>query len=60
MTNKHYGSTFPILTLYDMVKAQFLLLDYLGINKVDHLINLAFDYSSYFIIIFFCFDILLS
>ncbi len=35
LTNKHYASTFPILTLEDMIKVQFLLLDYLGIDNLN-------------------------
>ena len=34
ITNKPYATTFPILTVDDMVKAQFLLLDHLGIDKL--------------------------
>nr|CAG8434924.1 9480_t:CDS:2 [Entrophospora candida] len=29
-----YATRFPILTIFDMVRAQFLLLDYLGIDKL--------------------------
>ncbi|CAG8534231.1 uncharacterized protein OCT59_003144 [Rhizophagus irregularis] len=29
-----YATRFPILTIFDMVRAQFLLLDHLGINKL--------------------------
>ena len=29
-----YGTTFPIVSVYDMIHSQFLLLDHLGINKV--------------------------
>ena len=35
LSKKRYASTFPILTIYDMISAQFLLLDYLGIKKVN-------------------------
>lgn len=33
-TGKPYGITFPVITIKDMVKAQELLLDYLGIDKL--------------------------
>ena len=33
-TNKIFGTTFPVLTIKDMVKAQKFLLDYLGIKKL--------------------------
>ncbi|KAI9293388.1 homoserine O-acetyltransferase [Neoconidiobolus thromboides FSU 785] len=32
--NKKYGSKFPILTIFDMVRAQFKLLDHLGIQRL--------------------------
>ena len=31
---KHYGTRFPILTMEDMVRAQFRLLDFMGIEKL--------------------------
>lgn len=31
---ERYATRFPILTIFDMVRAQFLLLDHLGINKL--------------------------
>ena len=34
VTGKPYGTTFPVLTVFDMVRAQFLLLDSLGIQRV--------------------------
>ncbi|OLY78079.1 putative serine-O-acetyltransferase cys2 [Smittium mucronatum] len=34
LTGKRYASSFPILTVNDMVRAQFLLLDHLKINKL--------------------------
>lgn len=34
MTSEHYGTSFPILTMQDMVRAQFKLLDGLGIQKL--------------------------
>jgi len=34
MTRQPYGTSFPILTMQDMVRAQFRLLDYLGIDKL--------------------------
>lgn len=34
VTKEPYGTNFPMLTVDDMVKAQFLLLDYLGIEKL--------------------------
>ncbi|OQN97961.1 hypothetical protein B0A48_16266 [Cryoendolithus antarcticus] len=34
LTGKHYGTSFPILTMADMVRAQYSLLDNLGINKL--------------------------
>ena len=33
-TEKPYATTFPIITIFDMVRAQFRLLDYLGIEKL--------------------------
>eukprot|EP00118_Oscarella_pearsei_P008518 m.44380 g.44380 ORF g.44380 m.44380 type:complete len:434 (+) comp33514_c0_seq1:152-1453(+) len=33
-TKKHYAMTFPLVTVEDMVRSQFLLLDYLGIEKL--------------------------
>ncbi|CAO3631330.1 unnamed protein product [Cunninghamella blakesleeana] len=32
--NERYATRFPILTIFDMVRAQFLLLDQLGIDKL--------------------------
>nr|OQO29220.1 Serine O-acetyltransferase [Rachicladosporium sp. CCFEE 5018] len=34
LTGKHYGTSFPILTMADMVRAQYSLLDNLGIDKL--------------------------
>ncbi|XP_063425088.1 uncharacterized protein LOC134708466 [Mytilus trossulus] len=34
VTNKKYATTFPVISVEDMVKAQFLLLDNLGIEKL--------------------------
>ncbi|CAG8597584.1 7314_t:CDS:2 [Racocetra persica] len=31
---ERYATRFPIITIFDMVRAQFLLLDHLGINKL--------------------------
>ena len=33
-TNQVYGTTFPLLSIFDMVRAQFHMLDHLGINKL--------------------------
>ena len=33
-TNKLFGTTFPVITIRDMVRAQKYLLDYLGIKKL--------------------------
>jgi hypothetical protein len=33
-TNKPYGSSFPILSVEDFVRAQFQLIKHLGIEKV--------------------------
>lgn len=33
-TGRHYGTRFPVLSIFDMVRAQFCLLDHLGINKL--------------------------
>jgi len=33
-TGKPYGTTFPMISVTDMVNAQFLLLDYLGIDTL--------------------------
>lgn len=35
VTNKQYASTFPIITIYDMINVQFMLLDHLGIKKLN-------------------------
>lgn len=34
ITGKPYATTFPIITIFDMVRAQFKLLDFLGIDKL--------------------------
>ncbi|RDD42157.1 putative serine-O-acetyltransferase cys2 [Trichoplax sp. H2] len=34
ITDSHYATTFPIVTIPDAIRAQFLLLDHLGINKI--------------------------
>ncbi|XP_048587756.1 acetyltransferase efuC [Nematostella vectensis] len=39
VTNKPYATTFPIVTVNDMVRAQFLLLDSLGVNKVHGVVG---------------------
>ncbi|KAI7904299.1 homoserine O-acetyltransferase [Cokeromyces recurvatus] len=31
---EHYSTRFPIITIFDMIRAQFKLLDYLGIDKL--------------------------
>ncbi|EGD80868.1 homoserine O-acetyltransferase [Salpingoeca rosetta] len=33
-TNKEYATSFPLITVQDMIRAQFLLLDHLGIDKL--------------------------
>lgn len=33
-TGKHYGTHFPVVSIFDMVRAQFCLLDHLGISKL--------------------------
>ncbi|KIK79690.1 hypothetical protein PAXRUDRAFT_833977 [Paxillus rubicundulus Ve08.2h10] len=33
-TGKHYATRFPIVSIFDMVKAQFKLLDSLGVNRL--------------------------
>lgn len=33
-TGRHYATNFPILSVFDMVRAQFYLLDHLGIDKL--------------------------
>jgi len=33
-TGSHYGTDFPVMSIFDMVRAQFHLLDYLGIPKL--------------------------
>ncbi|KAK1231834.1 Serine O-succinyltransferase [Marasmius sp. AFHP31] len=33
-TGKHYGTNFPVISVFDMVQAQFHLLDHLGVNKL--------------------------
>ena len=35
MTKEPYATTFPLITVNDMVSIQFKLLDYLGIDKVS-------------------------
>ena len=37
--NLPYGKNFPLLTIYDMVKAQKLLIDFFGINKLHAIIG---------------------
>jgi len=32
-----YATTFPVISVDDMVNAQFLLMDHLGINKVIYM-----------------------
>ncbi|XP_060076850.1 uncharacterized protein LOC132556455 [Ylistrum balloti] len=34
LTGKQYATTFPVISIDDMVNAQFLLLDHLGIEKI--------------------------
>ena len=34
ITKKEYATTFPIITINDVVDTQFKLLDWLGIDKV--------------------------
>lgn len=34
LTGKHYATTFPVLSIRDMVRTQFKLLDHLGIKKL--------------------------
>lgn len=34
LTDQAYGTTFPIVSVYDMIHSQFLLLDHLEINKL--------------------------
>lgn len=36
-TNQRYGSTFPIVSVRDLVNIQFKLLDHLKIDRVCHL-----------------------
>jgi homoserine O-acetyltransferase len=38
-TNKIYGNNFPFLTIHDMVRAQKLLIEYLGIDKLHAVIG---------------------
>ncbi|KAH8118628.1 homoserine acetyltransferase [Phellopilus nigrolimitatus] len=33
-TGHHYGTNFPVLSVFDMVRAQFSLLDHLGIHRL--------------------------
>jgi homoserine O-acetyltransferase len=35
VTGEEYGTTFPLVSVEDMVAAQFLLLDYLGVDEVN-------------------------
>ncbi|XP_014675202.1 PREDICTED: probable serine-O-acetyltransferase cys2, partial [Priapulus caudatus] len=39
VTRKPYGTTFPIMCLEDLVKAQFVLLDHLGIEKLHGVVG---------------------
>ncbi|XP_050399067.2 uncharacterized protein LOC126816499 isoform X1 [Patella vulgata] len=34
LTNQRFSTTFPVVSIMDMVNAQFLLLDHLGINRL--------------------------
>ncbi len=34
LTGKEYGTTFPLVTVEDFIKAQFLLLDHMGVDRV--------------------------
>ena len=34
MTGSEYGMTFPVVSVQDMVKAQAMLLDHLGVSRV--------------------------
>ena len=34
LTKQTYGSSFPLISVFDIVKSQFMLLDHLGIKKV--------------------------
>jgi homoserine O-acetyltransferase len=34
LTNEPYGTTFPVISIFDMIHAQFHLLDHLGIDKL--------------------------
>ena len=43
-----YGGDFPILSIQDLVKAQFLLLDHLKIKKVGILNNYVFAFRHFF------------
>ena len=38
---QHYGTTFPCVSVQDIVTSQFLLLDYLGINEVRAITKLV-------------------
>ncbi|KAL1680768.1 Alpha/Beta hydrolase protein [Schizophyllum commune] len=33
-TGQHYGTRFPVITIFDMLRAQYHLLDHLGIDKL--------------------------
>jgi len=35
---QRYATTFPVMCVEDMVRAQFELLDHLGIEKVGHVV----------------------
>ncbi|XP_030853716.1 uncharacterized protein LOC584214 [Strongylocentrotus purpuratus] len=39
ITGKAYGTTFPVVSVEDMVKVQYLLLDHLGIDKVHAVVG---------------------
>ncbi|XP_041481486.1 serine O-succinyltransferase-like [Lytechinus variegatus] len=39
ITGQPYGTTFPIISVEDMVKVQYLLLDHLGIEKVHAVVG---------------------
>ena len=52
-TNKLFGTTFPVITIRDMVKAQKYLIDHLGIKKLLAVTGWINGWNASFAICFF-------
>lgn len=49
---QQYATTFPLISVDDMVRANFLLLDELGINKVHTLfLSISLSFSHIYILV---------